>query len=157
MSPVLSQVNSQSIFATPIARARAGVRPKILIAEDNKDARDMMETLLSLKGYEVLSAENGVGALEVALTSCPDMILLDLELPGLDGLEVVRILRSHPEFRNTPIIIVSGHDPAGYRERAINAGCSDYLRKPIDFERLNTILNSTVPLASADSSTPSQQ
>lgn len=117
----------------------------------------MIGMLLSLKGYEVLSAENGVRAVEVALTSRPDLILLDLELPKIDGLGVVRILRSHREFRNTPIIIVSGHDPAGYRQPAIDAGCSDYLPKPIDFERLDTILNCTVPLNSADSSTPSQQ
>lgn len=105
-----------------------------------------MGTLLRLKGYEVLSAENGVRAVEVALTSRPDLILLDLELPRLDGLGVIRILRSHREFRDTPIIIVSGHDPAGYQQPAIDAGCSDYLPKPIDFERLDTILNSTVPL-----------
>lgn len=105
-----------------------------------------MRVLLGLKGYKVFSVENGVRAVEVALTNRPDLILLDLELPRLDGLGVVRILRSHLEFRNTPIIIVSGHDPAGFLQPAIDAGCSDYLPKPIDFERLDTILQSTVPL-----------
>ena len=142
----MSQVYPQGSFASATARARERVTPSILIAEDSNDGREMMRVLLGLKGYKVLSVENGVRAVEVALTSRPDLILLDLELPRLDGLGVVRILRSHCEFRNTPIIIVSGHDPAGFRQPAIDAGCSDYLPKPIDFERLDTILRSTVPL-----------
>ena len=131
-------------FAAATARARVRVTPSILIAEDSTEGREMMRVLLGLKGYKVLSVENGVRAVEVALTSRPDLILLDLELPRLDGLGVARTLRSHHEFRDTPII--SGHDPTGYRRSAIDAGCSDYLPKPIDFERLNTILQSTVPL-----------
>ena len=105
-----------------------------------------MRTLLGLKGYQVLLAENGVNAVEAALTRRPDLILLDLELPRLDGLGVIRILRSYREFRNTPIIIVSGHNPATHREAALAAGCTDYIYKPIDFERLDTILQATVPL-----------
>ncbi|MGZ5434996.1 MAG: response regulator [Pyrinomonadaceae bacterium] len=140
----MSQLNLQSVSAT--ATARAPVKQTILIAEDSNDGREMMRMLLGLKGYKVLSAENGVRAVEVALTNRPDLILLDLELPRLDGIGVVRILRSHREFRDTPIFIVSGHDPAGYRQPAIDAGCNDYLPKPIDFERLDSILQSTVPL-----------
>ena len=142
----MSQVNPQVSSAT--ATARAEVKQTILIAEDSNDGREMMRMLLGLKGYEVLTAENGVRAVEVALTGHPDLILLDLELPRLDGLGVVRILRSHREFRATPIIIVSGHDPAGYRQPAIDAGCSDYLPKPIDFERLDSILELNVSIAS---------
>lgn len=128
------------------ATARVQVEQTILIAEDSNDGREMMKALLYLKGYKVLSAENGVRAVEVALAGHPDLILLDLELPRLDGLEVVRILRSYRKFRDTPIIIVSGHDPDAFRQPAIDAGCSEYLPKPIDFERLDTILQSTVPL-----------
>ena len=142
----MSQVYPQASFAAATARARVRPTPTILIAEDSADAREMMRVLLALKGYQVLSVENGVRAVEVALMGRPDLILLDLELPRLDGLGVVRILRSHREFRDTPIIIVSGHDPAGYGQPAIEAGCSAYLPKPIDFERLDTILQSTVPL-----------
>jgi CheY-like chemotaxis protein len=142
----MSQFDPQGSFAAATARARVRVTPTILIAEDSADAREMMRTLLGLKGYKVLSVENGVRAVEVALMGRPDLILLDLELPRLDGLGVVRILRSHHEFRDTPIVIVSGHDPAGFRQPAIEAGCSAYLPKPIDFERLDTILQSTVPL-----------
>ena len=106
----------------------------------------MMRALLGLKGYKTISAENGVEAVEAALTGHPDLILLDLELPKLNGLGVVRILRAHREFQNTPIIIVSGHDPDGFRQPAIDAGSTDYLPKPIDFQRLDTILQATVPL-----------
>lgn len=140
----MSQLNPQSVSAT--ATPRAPLKQTILIAEDSNDGREMMRMLLRLKGYEVLSADNGVRAVEVALRSHPDLILLDLELPRLDGFGVVRILRSHREFRDTPIIIVSAHDAEGFRQPAIDAGCSDYLPKPIDFERLDTILQSTVPL-----------
>ena len=122
------------------------VKHTILVAEDSNDGREMMRMLLGLKGYEVFSAENGVRAVELALTTHLDLILLDLELPGLDGLGVVRILRSHREFRDTPIIIVSGHDPERYLQPAMDAGSSDYLQKPIDFERLDAILQSIVPL-----------
>ena len=142
----MSQLDPQGFSAPATVRARVPVPPTILIAEDSADGREMMQTLLGLKGYKVLSVENGVRAVEVALMGRPDLILLDLELPKLDGLGVVRILRSHREFRDTPIIIVSGHDPAGFHEPAIEAGCSAYLPKPIDFERLDTILQSTVPL-----------
>jgi len=142
----MSQSYPQGSFASATAPARVRVTPTILIAEDSADGREMMRVLLGLRGYKVLSVENGLRAVEVALTSHPDLILLDLALPRLDGLGVVRILRSYRKFRDTPIIIVSGHDPVGFRQPAIDAGCSDYLPKPIDFERLYTILQSTVPL-----------
>lgn len=140
----MSQLNPQSLSAT--ATAPVPVKHTILVAEDSNDGREMMRMLLGLKGYEVFSAENGVRAVELALKRHPDLILLDLELPGLDGLEVVRILRAHREFQNTPIIILSGHDPDGFRQPAIDAGSTDYLPKPIDFQRLDTILQATVPL-----------
>lgn len=157
MSQVISQANPQTTFGTATARARTGVKPTILIAEDSKDARDMMRTLLTLKGYDVVVAEDGVQAIDMALKNLPDLILIDLELPRLDGLSVIRNIRRSTKLFRVPIIIVSGHDPAGYLQPAIDAGCSDYLPKPIDFERLDTMLNSTVPLSSADSSTASQQ
>ena len=77
----------------------------------------------------------------------PAQIALNyLQLPKLDGLGVTRNLRRHPKFRKTPIIIVSGHDPAKHRQPAIEAGCTDYLLKPIDFDRLDAILSTIVPL-----------
>lgn len=139
------QVNPQVSSGT--ATARAAVKQTILVAEDSNDGREMMRVLLGMKGYEVLTAENGLRAVELALAGHPDLILLDLQLPRLDGLGVVRILRSHREFQDTPIIIVSGHDPDGFRQPAIDAGCNDYLPKPIDFERLDTLLEQELSIA----------
>ncbi|HEV8589875.1 MAG TPA: response regulator [Pyrinomonadaceae bacterium] len=132
----------------PVTRLQIKAKPTILIAEDSADGREMMQLLLALKGYQVVGAENGLEAVEVALAKFPDLILIDLELPKLDGLGVTRNLRRHPKLRNTPIIIVSGHDPAKHRQPALDAGCTDYLLKPIDFDRLDTILKTTVPLVS---------
>ena len=138
-----------SAAATQTAPARARTQPIILIAEDSADGREMMSVLLGLRGYEVLSAEDGIQAVEVALAHLPDLILIDLELPQLDGIGVTRKLRLDARFHETPIIIVSGHDPARHRQAAIEAGCTDYLLKPIDFDRLDVILNRSIPLAAA--------
>lgn len=120
-------------------------KPTILVAEDSADSREMMQVLLESKGYHVVSAQTGIQAMEVAVTSHPDALLLDLELPKLDGLTITRNLRLHPKFKSVPIIIVSGHDPSRYRQAALDAGCDDYLLKPINFDHLNKLLDRVVP------------
>ena len=119
----------------------------ILVAEDSSDSREMLQVLLEMKGYAVVSAADGHRAIEVAVQELPDLILIDLQLPGLDGLSVARELRLHPELRAVPIIIISGHDPVKYRKAALSAGCDDYLLKPIDFDRLDQILHERIPKA----------
>jgi CheY-like chemotaxis protein len=121
-------------------------RPTILIAEDSRDGREMLQVLLGLKGYSVLAAADGQKAVEVALESLPDLILLDLELPCLDGLSVARKLRCHSNCEKVPIIILSGHDPMEHKQSALDAGCTDYLLKPVDFRKLDEILEHEVPL-----------
>jgi CheY-like chemotaxis protein len=139
--------NLQSVpFSIGAAVARSRTKPTILVAEDSDDGREMMYALLRLKGYEVIAAENGVQAIEAALTSLPDLIFLDFELPRLNGIAVARNIRRSAKLRNVPIIMLSGHDPASHRQVALEAGCSDYLMKPIDFARLDVILNQNVPL-----------
>lgn len=86
-------------------------------------------------------AENGVEAVDLALKTFPDLILLDLELPHLDGLAVTKNLRRDPRFVNVPIVIVSGHDPLTFRPLALEAGCTEYLLKPIDFDLLDKVLS----------------
>ena len=120
-------------------------KPTILVAEDSADSREMMCTLLTMKGYEVLAAGDGVVAVEVALRTVPDLIFVDLQLPKIDGLGVARELRLDPKLKKTPIIILSGHDPSKYRQAAMDAGCNDYLLKPIDFDRLEELLYAIVP------------
>jgi CheY-like chemotaxis protein len=107
----------------------------------------MLQVLLEMKGYAVVSAADGHRAVEVALQKVPDLILIDLQLPGLDGLSATKELRLHPELRAVPIIVISGHDPSKYRTEALRAGCDDYLLKPIDFDRLDQILHERIPAA----------
>jgi DNA-binding response OmpR family regulator len=132
-------------------RPAAAIQPKrttptILIAEDSADSRDMLEVLLLLRGYDVMTAEDGQKAVELALANVPSLILLDLGLPKLDGLSVARHLRSYPNLTKVPIVILSGHDPREHKQLALDAGCTDYLLKPLDFQRLDEILHHEVPL-----------
>ncbi len=120
--------------------------PTILVAEDSEDSREMLQVLLRTKGYRVIGAGGGKEAVEVALKQTPDLVLLDLELPQLDGLSVARDLRRHSNFQNVPIIILSGHDPMEHKQSALDAGCTDYLLKPVDFAKLDEILENEVPL-----------
>ena len=122
-------------------------KPLILIAEDSLDGREMMCTLLRMKGYDVVVAEDGVQAIDMALRNAPDLIFIDVELPRLDGITVARNLRHSKALRNVPIVVISGHDPRRYEAAALAAGCSDYLMKPIDFERLDAILELNVATA----------
>ena len=127
------------------AYATARAKPTILVAEDNADSREMMQLLLEGKGYRVVCADDGPRAFETAIQNLPDLVLVDLEMPKVDGLTITRKLRAHPAFEEVPIIIVSGHDPSRYRQAALDAGCDDYLLKPIDFDRLDEILNEMIP------------
>jgi DNA-binding response OmpR family regulator len=140
----LNRLSSRSRTVTAVQPKRR--TPTILIAEDSRDGREMLEVLLSMKGYSVLAVADGRRAVEVALESFPDLVLLDLELPGLDGLSVARDLRSNSNFENVPIIILSGHDPMEHKQSAMDAGCTDYLLKPVDFEKLDEILQNQIPL-----------
>lgn len=132
-------INASSKMVT--ADALLPVRRTILIAEDSADSREMMQVLLEQRGYQVVAASDGMHAVEVALSSRPDLVLLDLELPKLDGLSVTRNLRSDPKFKDVPIVILSGHDPSRFRQDALDAGCDDYLLKPIDFDSLHELLD----------------
>lgn len=120
-------------------------RPLILIAEDDSDSREMLELLLQNKGYGIVSADDGRQAFDAAVESLPDLVLVDLQLPKRDGLTIARDLRAHPGLKEVPIIMISGHDPLTYRQAAFNAGCNEYLLKPIDFARLDQILYEMIP------------
>ena len=137
--------NASSKMVT--ADALSPVRRTILIAEDSADSREMMQLLLEQRGYRVVVADDGKHALEVALSSRPDLVLLDLDLPKLDGLSVTRNLRLDPEFKDVPIVILSGHDPSRFRQDALDAGCDDYLLKPIDFDSLHELLDRMIGAA----------
>jgi two-component system, cell cycle response regulator DivK len=110
---------------------------KILYIEDNDDNVYMLKMRLELLGdYEVLSAENGERGCEMAAMEQPDLILMDLEMPVVDGWEATRRLKGSQTTRDIPIIALSAHALAGEREKALAAGCNDFDTKPIEFDRL---------------------
>ena len=109
---------------------------KILLVEDNEMNRDMLSRRLIKKGYEVVMALDGEQALEMAQAEAPDLILMDISLPGLDGWEATRRLKANPETKAIPIIALTAHAMAGDKEKCLEAGCDDYDTKPVEFPRL---------------------
>ena len=110
---------------------------RLLYVEDNDDNVYMLKMRLELLGdFEVLAAENGEKGCEMAATEQPDLILMDLEMPVVDGWEATRRLKASPTTRDIPIIALSAHALAGEREKALAAGCNEFDTKPIEFDRL---------------------
>lgn len=120
-------------------------RRTILLAEDDADIRLMMSTLLGMKGYRVVEACDGPETVEAARKERPDIILMDLQLPRLNGFAVTRFIRQDDSLRQVPIVVVSAHDPAKHRNLALAAGCNAYVQKPIDFDRLEELLTTLIP------------
>jgi len=116
----------------------------ILIAEDNDDNRFVMKTLLELRGYRVVEASNGVEAIDAAAREKPDLILMDLKMPVLNGLAATRSIRQNAqaEVQRVPIVALSAYDPAHHGAVAMAAGCDDYVLKPIDYDRLESLIAS---------------
>jgi len=109
---------------------------KILLVEDNEMNRDMLARRLERRGYQVIIALDGAQGVRLAQTEEPDLILMDMSLPVLDGWEATRQLRVLPATQAIPIIALTAHAMAGDREQALLAGCDDYDSKPIEFARL---------------------
>lgn len=109
---------------------------KILLVEDNEMNRDMLSRRLLKKGYEVVMAVNGKEGVDMASTESPDLILLDMSLPVMDGWTAAGHLKSNPETQNIPVIALTAHAMAEDKEKALAAGCDDYDTKPVDFKRL---------------------
>jgi two-component system cell cycle response regulator DivK len=117
---------------------------KILYVEDNDDNVYVMKGRLPRLGFEVVVAADGEQGVAMAETEAPDLILMDLRLPGIDGWETTRRIKAAPATKAIPIIALSAHAMAGDREKALEAGCDDYDTKPVDFprllERIRTVL-----------------
>ena len=109
---------------------------KILLVEDNEMNRDMLSRRLARKGYEVTIAIDGQQGIDMARSETPDLILMDMSLPVVDGWEATRQLKSAPETQSIPVIALTAHAMAGDREKAVEAGCNDYDIKPIELPRL---------------------
>ena len=110
--------------------------PTLLLIEDNEENRDGLSRRLRRKGFEVLVAVDGRQGVEAARAAAPDLILMDMSLPVLDGWEATRRLKAAPETRGIPVIALTAHAMAGDREKALQAGCDEYDTKPVEFARL---------------------
>lgn len=133
----------------------------ILVVEDNELNLDMLARRLRRSGFEVLMAVDGLQGVAVATAKLPDLILMDLRLPVMDGWEAARRLRAAPATRAIPIIALTAHAIAGDRERALEAGCNDYEAKPVDYPRLlakmQTLLGKAGPAADGPTGEPGGQ
>lgn len=112
----------------------------ILIVEDNQINLMLLKTLLSFKGYTIRTANNAEEALTVLDTFMPQLILMDIQLPGMDGLELTRKLRSNPKFQQITILAVTAYAMKGDKEKAMAAGCDGYIAKPIDSKTFTDII-----------------
>jgi CheY-like chemotaxis protein len=109
---------------------------RILLVEDNEMNRDMLSRRLTRKGYEVVLAVDGQSGVEMARTQSPDLVLIDMSLPVLDGWEATRRLKADAATKHIPVIALTAHAMSGDREKALEAGCDDYDTKPVELVRL---------------------
>jgi len=110
------------------------MNPRVLVVEDNEQNMYLLSFILEKSGYEVLQARSGTEGIELASRTKPTIILLDIQLPGMDGYEVARRLKARPETGDIPIVAVTSYAMLGDRERALEAGCTGYIEKPINPE-----------------------
>ena len=109
---------------------------KILLVEDNEMNRDMLSRRLARKGHEVVVGEDGQEGVDMATSEAPDIILMDMSLPVIDGWEATRRIKAAPETAGIPVIALTAHAMASDREKALDAGCDDYDTKPVELDRL---------------------
>ena len=110
--------------------------PRILIVEDNEENRDALSRRLKRRGFDIVLAVDGLQGVAMAKSEKPDLILMDMNLPELDGWEATRQVKAAAETRNVPVIALTAHALAGDKERAIAAGCTDYHTKPVELPKL---------------------
>jgi CheY-like chemotaxis protein len=127
--------------ARPDSVASRAEAATVLLVEDTEDNRQMMRRLLEMSGYRVVEAINGKEAVESALQVLPEIILMDLSLPFIDGLAATRRIRNLPGMSKVPIVAVSAHDSADFHHEALEAGCDAYITKPIDYPQLEDTIN----------------
>ena len=112
----------------------------VLLVDDYSDSRLMMRLLLEMSGYRIVEAETGREAVECAKRECPDVILMDLNLPEIDGLTATKLIRELEILRDVPIIALSGYDAEHSQNAALAAGCDHYVTKPVDFDQLEDVV-----------------
>lgn len=118
---------------------------KILLVEDNEMNRDMLSRRLERRGYEVSIAVNGAEGVAMATSQSPDLILMDMSLPIMDGWEATKNIKADPQTQTIPVIALTAHAMSGDREKALEAGCDDYDTKPIELSRLLKKIQTFLP------------
>jgi two-component system, cell cycle response regulator DivK len=120
-------------------------RPTVLVVEDYDDARELMSIWLEGSGYRVVEARDGAEAVEAARRECPDLVIMDMSLPTLDGLSATAAIRRIEELCHVPVIACSAHDVQEWADKAMAAGCNDFVSKPVDFAALEKALKRLLP------------
>ncbi len=114
---------------------------KILVVEDNEINRDMMVRRLERRGYLIVTALDGQQGIDLTRSEKPDLVLMDMSLPILDGWEATRRIKNDPNMKEIPVVGLTAHAMVGDREKALKAGCDDYATKPVEFEKLIELIN----------------
>jgi CheY-like chemotaxis protein len=122
-----------------------GARRTVMVVDDNEDLREMLRFMVERLGYTVVEAENGLEAIDIASRRCPDLILMDLSMPVMDGIEATRLLREIEDMCHIPIIAISANRKEQSQDAALAAGCNEYLTKPVNFHQLDNLLSSWLP------------
>lgn len=120
---------------------------KLLVVEDNEINRDMMVRRLQRRGFTIVTAIDGQQAVEMARTEKPDLILMDMSLPVLDGWEATRQIKSDPGTKHIPVVGLTAHAMVGDRDQALKAGCDEYATKPVEFEKLVELINRLIKIS----------
>ena len=115
---------------------KKGLPKKVLVVDDNQDSRELVVKVLKNKGYEIIEAIDGEEAVEKAIAQKPDLILLDISIPKLNGYEVTRILKGKEDVKDIPVVALTAHAMKGDRLKALEAGCEGYITKPINVREL---------------------
>src|ERR687890_934986 len=123
-----------------MAGAEAAGAPVVMLVEDYRDTREMMRRMLELTGCRVVEASNGQEAIELSQRGELDLVLMDLNMPVLDGFTATLRIREYEHTRDVPVVAVTAFDTAEFRAAATAVGCSEYIVKPLDFERLSSVL-----------------
>jgi CheY-like chemotaxis protein len=126
--------------------------PKLLLVEDNPENRDMLSRRLVRRGFELCFAVDGAEAVSSTREQKPDLVLMDLSLPVMDGWEATRQIKADPATRDIPVIALTAHAMSGDREKALAAGCNDYDTKPVDLPRLLAKIDALIKTTSSDGS-----
>ena len=117
---------------------------KILLVEDNEMNRDMFSRRLTRKNFEVVIAVDGVEGVDMSISEAPDIILMDMSLPELDGWEATKKIKANQQTKDIPVIAITAHAMTGDREKCLQAGCDDYDTKPVEFPRLLEKINNLI-------------